>query len=176
MSSGLTIKESAKKAANLLLRHEFVRIYTHYDVDGISAGAIIARALLRLGKEFQISFLKGLNDFEADEAELIIFADMGSGYSEKISKIDSDIIILDHHKPDGEIRGKKNLVHVNPHLFGIDGTYEISASGVAYLFARELNGNRDLASLAILGAIGDKQKFIGLNGEIMREGIEAGCI
>lgn len=176
MSSGSVIREVAKKAVNLVNRHEFVRVYTHYDADGISAGAIIAKALLRAKKSFQISFLKGLNDFEAEDDELIIFADMGSGYSQKISEIDSDIIILDHHKPDGEIKPRRNLVHMNPHLFGIDGTYELSASGVAYFFAREFGDNRDLASIAILGAIGDKQKFSGLNGEILREGIEARCI
>jgi single-stranded DNA-specific DHH superfamily exonuclease len=176
MSSGLTIKEVAKKAANLLNRHEFARIYTHYDADGISAGAVLAKALLRARKAFQISFLKGLNDFEPEGDDLIIFADMGSGYSQKISEIDSDIIILDHHKPDGEIKPKRNLVHINPHFFGIDGTYELSASGVAYLFAKELGENRDLASIAILGIIGDKQKFSGLNAEILRDGIETKCI
>ncbi|MEM0088783.1 MAG: DHH family phosphoesterase [Archaeoglobaceae archaeon] len=173
---GSTIRDFARKAVSLVSKHEFARIYTHYDVDGIAGGAIVAKALLRAGKSFQISFLKGLNDFEPENEELLIFVDMGSGYSEKISSIDSDVVILDHHKPDGEIRPKKTLVHVNPHIFAIDGTYEISASGVAYIFARELGENRDLASLAVLGAMGDKQKFVGLNGEILKEGLEAKCL
>ncbi len=176
MSSGLAIRDTAKKAVSLISKHKFARIYAHYDADGIAGGAIVAKALLRAGKDFQISFLKGLNDFEPENDELLIFVDMGSGYSEKISSINSDVIILDHHKPDGEIKPKKTLVHVNPHLFGIDGTYEISASGVAYIFARELGDNKDLASIAILGAIGDKQKLVGLNKEILIEGIEAKCL
>lgn len=176
MNLGSEIREVAKKAANLLLKHDFARIYTHYDADGIAGGAIVAKALLRAGKSFQISFLKGLNDFELEGDELLIFVDMGSGYSEKISSIDSNVIILDHHKPDGEIKPKKTLVHLNPHLFGVDGTYELSASGAAYFFARELGNNRDLASIAILGAIGDKQKFLGLNGEILMDGVNSGCL
>ncbi|MFN3383770.1 MAG: DHHA1 domain-containing protein [Archaeoglobaceae archaeon] len=175
-SSGSAIKEFAKKASSLVSKHKFARIYTHYDADGIAGGAIVAKALLRADKDFQISFLKGLNDFEPENDELLIFVDMGSGYSEKISSLNSDVIILDHHKPDGEIKPKKALVHMNPHLSGIDGTYEVSASGVAYIFARELGDNKDLASLAILGAIGDKQKFVGLNKEILMEGIEAKCL
>ncbi|MCS7119296.1 MAG: DHH family phosphoesterase [Archaeoglobaceae archaeon] len=176
MNLDSTIKETAKKAVNLLLKHEFVRIYTHYDADGISAGAILAKALFRINKNFQISFLKGLNDFEPEDVPLSIFVDMGSGYSEKISSINSDVIILDHHRPDGDIKPRKTFFHLNPHLFGIDGSYEVSASGVAYIFAREFGDNRDLASLAVLGAVGDKQRFTGLNGEILKEGIELGCI
>ncbi|MEM1579187.1 MAG: DHH family phosphoesterase [Archaeoglobaceae archaeon] len=175
-SSDSTLRDLTKKAANLLLKHDFARIYTHYDADGISAGAIIARALITAGKSFQISFLKGLNDFEPENDDLIIFADMGSGYSEKISQINSDVIILDHHKPDGEIKARKNLVHVNPHLIGVDGSYEISASGVAYYFAKELGAKTNLASIAILGILGDKQKFSGLNRQILDEGISSGCI
>ncbi|MDI9642627.1 MAG: DHH family phosphoesterase [Archaeoglobaceae archaeon] len=174
MNSVSTLRDLAKKAVNLLSRHDFARIYTHYDADGISAGAIISKALLRAGKDFQITFLKGLNDFEPEDGELQIFADMGSGYSELMSKIDADLIILDHHKPNGEIKPKKGFVHVNPHLVGIDGTYEVSASGIAYLIAKELGNNLDLASMAILGAIGDKQKFFGINGEILRDSVSSG--
>lgn len=176
MNLGSTIRDFIGKATNLVLKHQFARIYTHYDADGIAGGAIVAKALLKTGRDFQISFLKGLNDFEPENDELLIFIDMGSGYSEKISALDSNVIILDHHKPNNEIKPKKSLVHVNPHLFGIDGTYELSASGVAYLFARELGDNRELASIAILGIIGDKQKFVGLNGEILKEGVEVKCL
>ncbi|MEM4541406.1 MAG: phosphoesterase, partial [Archaeoglobaceae archaeon] len=116
MNSGLTIKDLIKKAVNLVSKHDFVRIYTHYDADGISAGAILAKALLRADKDFHLSFLKGLNDFEPETDGLQIFADMGSGYSDLISRIDSDVIILDHHKPNGEITPKKSFAHVNPHL------------------------------------------------------------
>ncbi|MEM0215548.1 MAG: DHH family phosphoesterase [Archaeoglobaceae archaeon] len=174
MNSGLTIKDLIKKAVNLVSKHDFVRIYTHYDADGISAGAILAKALLRADKDFHLSFLKGLNDFEPETDGLQIFADMGSGYSDLISRIDSDVIILDHHKPNGEITPKKSFAHVNPHLVGIDGTYEVSASGVAYLFARELGNNKDLSSMAIIGIIGDKQKFVGLNKEILDDSISGG--
>lgn len=176
MNSGLKLKELAKKAVSLLSKHDFARVYTHYDADGISAGAVIVKALLRAGKDFQLTFLKGLNDFEAENEDLQIFVDMGSGYGELISNIDGDIIILDHHKPVGEIKPKRNLAHVNPHLVGIDGTTEVSASGVAYLFAKELGENKDLAPLAILGAIGDKQKFLGINEEILKDAISTGLV
>ncbi len=45
MSSGSAInllRDRARKAADLVARHDFIRIYTHHDADGISAGAILA--------------------------------------------------------------------------------------------------------------------------------------
>ncbi len=180
MSSGSAIsllREGARKAADLVEKHDFIRVYTHHDADGISAGAILAKALLRAGKNFHISFLKGLNEpFEYEKGDLLLFADMGSGYHDLMSKVDTDVVILDHHTPSGEIKAKKSLVHVNPHLVGMDGTYELSASGVCYFFATELGKNRDLASMAVVGMLGDKQKVVGGNSEIVREGIESGVI
>ena len=59
------LKQEAKRAAELIKKHEFIRIITHHDVDGISSAAILAISLLRIGKKFRISFLKGLNqDFD----------------------------------------------------------------------------------------------------------------
>ena len=171
------LKESARKAASLVGRYDFVRVLTHYDADGISAGAIVASALLRANKGFQLTFLKGLNEsFEYERDELLIFLDMGSGYPDVISSVEADVIVLDHHLPTGKINAKKEFVHVNPHLYGFDGTYELSASGVAYFFANELGNNRDLSSIALVGIIGDKQKLLGPNEEILKSGIEWGVI
>lgn len=177
-SSGINLlRKRAKKAVELVKKHDFIRVYTHHDADGISAGAILAKTFLRADKSFQISFLKGLNEaFEYERGELLLFADMGSGYADVISKVDTDVVILDHHIPNGEVTPKREVAHVNPHLVGIDGTYELSASGVCYFFATEMGENRDLASMAIVGMLGDKQKIIGGNAEIVREATESGVV
>ena len=88
-----------------------------------------------------------------------------------ISK-DRKIIIMDHHTPeDSEL---SNALHLNPHLYDIDGSTEISSAGIAYLVAKYINEkNRDLAAYAVVGAIGDNQdkgkqnSLIGLNQEII---------
>jgi single-stranded DNA-specific DHH superfamily exonuclease len=170
------LKVEAKKAANLIDEHDFVRIFTHYDADGISAASIIATSLLRKGKQFHITFLKGLiEDVEVDSG-LVIFQDMGSGQPDIVSKVESDVIIADHHYPAGKISPRKELAHVNPHLAGIDGTFELSASGVAYIIANQVGDNSDLCGLAMVGLLGDKQKITGGNAEIVREGISTGFI
>ncbi len=171
------LKAEARRARELIEKHEFVRIYTHYDPDGISAGAIMAMALLRMGKRFHLRFLRGLNDpVDYDPDDLVVLEDMGSGYPDVVSDIDADVVIVDHHYPVGRIRPKRELVHVNPHLAGLDGTYELSASGTAYIVSNALGRNEDLIGIAVVGMIGDKQKLVGGNAEIVREGMERGYL
>lgn len=170
------LKVEAKKAAEIIKSHDFVRIFTHYDADGISSASIICAALLREGKQFHVTFLKGLIEKINVNSELVILQDMGSGQPDIVSEIDSDVIIADHHYPSGKIKPRKGLAHVNPHLAGIDGTFELSAAGVAYVIANQLGNNTDLSGLAMIGMFGDKQKITGGNAEIVKEGIEMGYI
>ena len=66
---------------------------------------------------------------------------------------DKDIIILDHHQ--GEYP-ETPFLEVNPNRFGYSGSEEVSGSGLAYLLSLELDrNNKDLASIAIVGAVGE---------------------
>ncbi|MEM4268295.1 MAG: DHH family phosphoesterase [Candidatus Woesearchaeota archaeon] len=154
-----------------------IKIVSHLDADGICACAILTKALSNENRHFSISILPQLDrriimSLAEDTAGLIIFSDFGSGQIDAIKKFLSGkkIIILDHHQPQNETI-PENFVHVNPHLFGIDGSKEISGAGVSYLFAKALNKkNRELAHLAIIGAIGDNQEnygFIGINSRLL---------
>ncbi len=73
-------------------------------------------------------------------------------------------MVIDHHIPRFE-----GALHVNPRLDGIDAERELSAAGAAYLVARQLGDNRDLAGLVMLGIIGDDQELAGKNLEIFNE-------
>ncbi|AGK61226.1 Single-stranded DNA-specific exonuclease [Archaeoglobus sulfaticallidus PM70-1] len=171
------LKAEARKAVNLIEKYEFVRIFTHYDVDGITAGSIMAKSLLRFNKKFHLSFLNGLNNgINYEKDDLVILLDMGSGYPDIVSSIEADFIVIDHHFPLGKIDAQSSFVHVNPHLAGIDGSFELSASGTAYVVANQIADNKDLSGLALAGIIGDKQKIKGGNAEIVREGIQSGYI
>ncbi len=72
--------------------------------------------------------------------------------------------------------------HLNPHLFGMNGAHAISGAGATYFVARALDErNRDLSSLAIVGAVGDLQdaehtKLVGANEEILADGMSCGVI
>ena len=170
------LKVEARKAAKIIRKHSFARVFTHYDADGISSASIVATALLRLGIDFHVSFLSGLNEGVECDDELVIFADMGSGYPDVVSSLDSDIVVIDHHYPTGRVEAKRDFAHVNPHLAGIDGSYELSASGTAFVVAEELGDNYDLTAISLLGMLGDKQQIIGGNAEIVKIGVEKGFI
>jgi len=104
---------------------------------------------------------------------LTVFCDMGSGHPDVITEVAGDVLVIDHHTPTGDLA----CPHVNPHLVGIDGAFELSASGAVYAVAKGISSeNIDLSGLAIAGAIGDKQLMIGANADILADGMQNGII
>jgi single-stranded-DNA-specific exonuclease len=107
---------------------------------------------------------------------------MGSGQLQEIKEHMLDksfVVVIDHHEP-VEVE-HENLIHLNPHLHGIDGAREISGSGMTYFFFKELNKkNIDFSALAVVGALGDIQdadgRLIGPNREILEDGAKAGVL
>jgi len=95
------LREVMKPAADTLRKFDgLVRVVSHYDTDGITAAGIIAKALLREGKRFRLSFVKGINSevFKGLEHEgYIIILDMGSNQLETISELGAIVLICDHH-------------------------------------------------------------------------------
>jgi RecJ-like exonuclease len=146
-----------------------IRVVSHYDADGISAAGIICLALHRQGYNFHASLMrnpfdKGLQRLAEEKNEMIIFSDMGSGQIKSIEKIKSKILILDHHQFIDSTEST-DLVQINANACGINGNYEASGATLSYRFATTLNpDNKNLAPLALTGAIGDKQHFGGLRG------------
>ncbi|MDD1769525.1 MAG: DHH family phosphoesterase, partial [Methanomassiliicoccales archaeon] len=73
-------------------------------------------------------------------------------------------------------------LHVNPHLFGIDGSTDISGAGTTYSVAKHLTTNNvDLLPLAIVGAVGDLQdsatcRLRGLNHSLVEKGVSEGML
>lgn len=172
----------AIEIAKIIKSSEKVHIITHIDADGITAGSIAYKTCERLYKKVSIEFVKQLdkNVFEQlinENYELVWFTDLGSNISNDYPEINK--IITDHHEcPENS---DKNF-HLNPHLFGFDGGFEISGAGTTYLVSKAVDKkNIDLSPLAIIGACGDLQdrrygKLIGINREILNDGEKIGII
>ena len=161
-----------KRVADAIIEHDVVRLISHNDADGVSAAGVMCNALYRKGIRFQATIVSQFDSSTIDLIErtyngAVILCDMGSSQVELASKI-KNAIIIDHHKP----TGKLTHVHFNPHLVGIDGSSELCASCGAYMVARQMGENSDLAGLALAGAIGDKQAMNGWNKFILNEAIE----
>jgi single-stranded-DNA-specific exonuclease len=164
-----------KLGVQLLERSRRARILCHYDPDGAAAAATIAKTLIRGGKEFHITLSSVLDEellskFKEEGNDLTIVADMGSGQLDMLERLEGGTIVLDHHKPHGD---SEKVVHVNPHLAGIDGVREVCGASMAWIFSMVVDeANWDLAGIAMAGAIGDRQHvdgFIGLNSELFKE-------
>lgn len=172
-----------EKASKIILSYPMstrIRVISHYDADGITAAAIICKALYRAGFDFHASLMrnpfdKGLERVSKEGNELIIFIDMGSGQIETIDQFDCRVIIIDHHQYLKK-ETSENLLQINANLCCINGNYEACGATLALSLAKTLNlKNIDLASLAIAGAIGDKQYIGGIKGfnkEILDEALK----
>ena len=145
-----------------------VRVISHLDADGLSAAAIITKALKRLNRKFTLTIVRQLSQntlkqFKSESYETFLFVDLGSGNIQDIKEAinSKNILILDHHQPQ-EI--ENSFVHLNPILFGLDGNSDVSGAGLAYMFAKSLDEeNRDLSTIALIGAIGDNQEKKGFS-------------
>lgn len=178
----------ADKACSLLKEHidkeHIVRVISHNDSDGLSAAGVMCNAISKEGGKFHATIIPRLKEqiitkLKTERYKLFVFCDMGSAYPDLISKLKGNVIICDHHQI-SENGGDEfeNLVHVNPHLFGMDGTRDVSASGVSYLSVRGMD-NTDLSGLALVGAYGDMQCSDGIHGVnkmILDEGMKSGII
>lgn len=178
----------AEDACSLLKKHldqdHVVRIISHNDADGISAAGVICNAINREGGKFHVTIVPRLKAEILDKVSrekypLFVFCDMGSAWIQRISQLKGDAIVADHHQTiDQPGHDLENVVHVNPHLFGLDGTRDISASGVSYLTVKPLN-NEQLAGMALVGAFGDMQCADGIKGvnqTIMQDGLNKGAL
>jgi len=170
----------AREIASSLLKQEKALVVAHIDADGLTAGSIALQSLQRAGIESDIVFLKQLDaqaiERIADRNVFTWFTDLGSGQLDLIAEKKIECVITDHHVPQGHYK-----LQLNPHDFGIDGSYELGGAPTTYLVARSMGLNYDLVSLAIVGAVGDLQdskhgKLVGVNRDILKEAEKGGFI
>jgi len=164
-----------------------ITLIHHNDTDGITAGAILRKSLMRAGfsvenipiERVHPAFLPAIH---TPGRRLILYADLGGQVADVISRHIPEgcrVIILDHHLP--AAGSFSRLLQVNPERFGIDGDSECAAAAAACFFALALGGeNEDLAALAVLGAVGDHQmvegRFAGLNGFLLEMAVRQGAL
>jgi RecJ-like exonuclease len=188
------LRDRAAACAERLRDADRVLLASHIDADGLTSAAIAATALERADIPFETVFAKQLDETEvariaATDYETVLFTDFGSGQLDVIAPYAADgaftPVIADHHQPaDLADETPEPEYHLNPLLVGLDGAAELSGAGASYVLARALEppgaDNRDLAALAIVGAVGDMQAtdggLSGANERIVAEGVAAGVV
>lgn len=167
----------------------------HNDSDGLCAAAALSKAFDILSIDYKLFPIEKIHELILEKIHAayrgcVLYADLGgqtSGLIGKYSKLNSLVIILDHHLPDGEV--PENVIHLNPELFGISGDTEISGASVSSLFSMELlrrspaaisNIDAELAIFGIIGAFGDRQlkdgALTGANSILLATAEEQGLI
>jgi single-stranded-DNA-specific exonuclease len=147
-----------------------IQIISHFDTDGITSASILIKTLKKLDKTFCVKIIKSLEEKtikNLPKDKIIIFLDLASGALDYIKKYDlKDVFIIDHHEIIQEI--PKEVYIINPELYNKE---KISASGLTYLFCKEIHPNNELAKLAVLGMIGDclEKDIDKLNSSIVND-------
>ncbi|MGV8086406.1 MAG: DHH family phosphoesterase, partial [Candidatus Woesearchaeota archaeon] len=176
------LEESAKSFSKIP-KNKSIRVVGHLDADGICASAIIINALIKLNRKYSLTTLptvteEALMNLKNESEEYFIFVDLGSGNIDSLGKIlvNKKMYVLDHHQLHSQ-KTYENIIQINPHIHNIDGSCEISGSGIVFMFTQYLtnNNNSEMSRIAIVGAIGDIQEINGfkkLNNDILNTALE----
>lgn len=192
-------KKDFKKTLELLQKlhreKKMIVVYTDYDADGITGGAILWETLHHLGfnvmpyapdrKSEGYGFSKkGLDNVRAKfNPSLIISVDHGIVAADQISyakKIGIPIIVTDHH-----LKSDKPPLDA----FAVFHTDKVSGAGVSYFFSKEIykqlkqlainhkqldsHFHIDYLAIASIGTIADMVPLVGPARSIAKYGLEA---
>ncbi len=174
-----------------LHQEEPIVIYGDYDVDGVTATALLCQVLLGLNADVHPYIPKrldegyGLNNEALDVihsggARLVITVDCGirsPGEAQHAHELGLDLIITDHHQPAASL--PEACAVICPKQPGDTyGEKELSGVGLAYKLACALLGEEDahhlasLLDLVTLGTVADLVPLLGENRALVRVGLE----
>jgi single-stranded-DNA-specific exonuclease len=190
-----TLQKSVETAARIIARHDYARVISHFDADGITSAGIMCTALLRQGIQFHVTIVSKLEEsfVQGLDEDLILICDMGTAQSDVLAEHlkERAVVVIDHHAPSASVPvlSTPSSVLINPCCLRAAEAQDlvnergstICAAGLSYLVARRLSGeqrgNIDLAGLAIAGTMGDKLDLSsGVNKLIVDEALREGVI
>lgn len=176
------LKRAFERIQKAMSDKESIVVYTDYDADGITAGAVLWEALYELGARVmpyvphRVDEGYGLSEKGIDRVQkeydptLIITVDHGItavSQVEYAKKHGIDVVVTDHH-----VKPKKYpdcpIIH----------TTDLSGSGVSWfvshmLLTKNEEKARDLLALCAIGTIADMVPLVGANRSIVVFGLKA---
>jgi single-stranded-DNA-specific exonuclease len=194
--------KAIKRTYECIINDEVIGIFGDYDVDGASSTALLARYFTSLNKKI-LTYIpdrqkegygpseKGFNNLIAKGAKLIFTVDCGTLAFKPIDvaqKINTDIIVLDHHQSDTKLPNACALV--NPNRYDDQsGLNYLCAAGVCFVFLVAMNKllrdknwfkiNKieepnilNYLDLVSLGTVCDVVPLVDLNRAIVKQGLK----
>jgi len=189
------MRTSVERIQYALNHNEPIAVYGDYDVDGVTATALLVEALQGFGAEVRgyipNRFDEGyglnpeaLDHLKADGVKLVITVDCGIRSPDEAlhaRTIGLDLIVSDHHHPDG-LNLPPAFAVINPKQHGDPyPDKDLAGVGIAYKIAEALMsvqqsaGNfqlNDLLDLVALGTVADLAPLVGENRVIVRKGLK----
>jgi single-stranded-DNA-specific exonuclease len=189
----LGVPEAVNRILWAIDNREKIAVYGDYDVDGVTATALLCEVLTMLGANVRSHIPNrfdegyGLNNdaltaLANDGVDLVITVDCGIRSPDEAihaQKLGIDLIISDHHHPGSEIPIATAVI--NPKQAGDPyPDKDLSGVGLAYKIAQALLEKRpsgaaraeDWLDLVALGTISDVVPLIGENRALVRGGLE----
>ncbi len=187
------MRDTVERLKWAIQHKEQIAVYGDYDVDGVTATALMTQVLRSLGAEV-ISYIPnrfeegyGVNTEALDYlaglgVRLIITVDCGirsPREAEYAKTLDVDLIISDHHHPGDELPDAYTVVC--PKQPGCEYPYkDLAGVGLAYKIAQALfcvmprDGLRaeDWLDLVAIGTVADVVPLTGENRSLVRQGID----
>ncbi|MEW5938790.1 MAG: single-stranded-DNA-specific exonuclease RecJ [Chloroflexota bacterium] len=177
-----------------LEERESIAVYGDYDVDGVTATALLAEALTKLGatvrgyipNRFDEGY--GLNNealtlLANEGVKLVVTVDCGirsPAEALHARTLGLDLIVSDHHEPSGDIPDA--LAVINPkqpgdaypekYLAGVGLAYKIVEALHSLHPSREAFIPQDFLDLVALGTVADLAPLNGENRALVRQGLK----
>jgi single-stranded-DNA-specific exonuclease len=181
------LKEVRKGIGWMQAAGKEVALVHHNDSDGLSSAAILQTAFTRAGFSVHRICIERVHPpivarIHDQFPNTIFYGDLGAQAAPAISEANKGrrtTLILDHHHPLKPTDPK--VLNMATEFYGMSGDMDISASTAAYFFALELDkGNRDLAHVGVLGAVGDEHDreggLVKENRDALRDAVEQGQV
>ena len=189
------MKATVERIQYALDHQEPIAIYGDYDVDGVTATALLVQALQGLGADARgyipNRFDEGyglnpdaLDTLKADGVKLVITVDCGIRSPNEAlhaRTIGLDLVISDHHHPDGDNLPPAFAV-INPKQHGDPyPDKDLAGVGIAYKIVEALASVQqsstsfqlnDLLDLVALGTVADLAPLVGENRSLVRKGLK----
>jgi single-stranded-DNA-specific exonuclease len=185
--------KAVERIERALAAKERIAIHGDYDVDGITSTVILRRALEMLGGEVVHFIPERLRDgyglqpaaidrLHGEGVKLIISVDCGIRGTEaalRATELGVDLIITDHHEPDGTLPPALAVINPKRH----DCTYpdkNLAGVGVALKVVQALCQRADktkwlpaFVKIAAIGTLADVVPLVGENRVIAKLGLES---
>lgn len=181
---------AAERVAVAIERHERVLVFGDFDLDGVSAAALLHRGLADLGADVR-SFVPhritdgyGLTEPAVERAlrykpDLVVTVDCGISGANEVELLRArgvDVVVTDHHEPGDLV--PRGVPVADPKLEGGSPSRDLAGAGVALKLVQAVGARmgepelwRGLVDLAMLGTVADVVPLTGENRALVSAGI-----